>query len=629
MIQKEWMNRTKCVLASFLICFPGVLGLQAQEVITPLHDNPRAAQLYNSLHRVKKSTGASLLELPIFDDFSNSSLVADTGSWSDAFAFVNNNFSVNPVSNGVATLDALDADGSIYSHAVLSPSTFEADHLTSHPINLEYPASDSIYLSFLYQPGGLCDLPEEEDSLMVDFFATDSSRWINVWRIPGTGLHPFKHVMIPVTAERFLTNGFRFRFRNRASLSPNNDLPDKRSNVDYWHVDYLRLGRNRSAADTILRDVAFNTPLSPVFKELTAVPWSHFEQAYNTTLATFVSAGYRNNDSITRNVTRSLTILEPIYGESQAIGTPTAQDLPAFEETVVDFAFPYDLNFERGDSALIRFKAALRTDEFDPKINDTVIHDQLFRDYYAYDDGTPEAGYGLRGDGTAYGMVAIRHYSYEPDMLGGIYIYFNQVYDSLNLKEYTFNLMVWNDSEGIPGSVIWEDETIYKPLYSSTYTGFVKYEFSEPVPVNGPFYVGWRQYKEYILNVGLDLNNNPDSPVMFYNLGFWLGSEAPGMLLFRPYLYDSSTGIDRATETKMIPLNLYPNPATDRIWFQLPSSNHYDDILVDIYDASGRQLHHSVLRSNSLDVSGFSPGLYYIRAIIAGELYYSKVLINP
>ena len=55
-------------------------------------------------------------------------------------------------------------------------------------------------------------------------------------------LQPFRQVMIPITDERFLTSGFRFRFRNRASLSRNNDYPDMRSNVDYWHVDYVRLG---------------------------------------------------------------------------------------------------------------------------------------------------------------------------------------------------------------------------------------------------------------------------------------------------------------------------------------------------------------------------------------------------
>ncbi len=621
------MNRTKCVLASILISLPGIIRLQAQELITPLYHNPRAAQQHQKFQSAKKAYSESLLELPIFDDFSNSAFTADTGSWSDAYAFINNNFSVNPVSNGVATLDALDADGSIYANAVLSPNTFEADLLTSHPINLEYPASDSIYLSFLYQPGGLCDLPEPEDSLMVDFFASDSSRWINVWRVPGTGLHPFRQVMIPIREERYLNNEFRFRFRNRASLPRNNETPDKRSNVDYWHVDYVRLHRNRSVSDTILRDVAFNTVLSSVFKELTAVPWAHFEQAYNTSLAPFVSAGYRNNDSITRNVTRSLSILEPYYGEAEPIGTPTALDVPAFEESEVNFPFPYDLDFNRGDSALLRFKAALRTDEFDPKVNDTVIHDQLFRDYYAYDDGTAEAGYGLRGDGTAYGTVAIRFNSYVPDNLGGIYIFFNQVYDSITFKEYTFNLMVWGDANGIPGTILWDDETLYRPEYTSTYTGFVKYEFSEPVSVNGPFYVGWRQHQEFLLNVGLDLNNPPETPVMFYNLGAWVSSEAPGVLLFRPYLDETSTGVD-PPDAVLTPLNLYPNPASDRIWIQVPSGGENEPLVLDIFDNSGRQLQHTELQSNSLDVSGLAPGLYFIRAVISGKPYYSKVLIN-
>ena len=611
-----------------MISFPGVFTIQAQEVITPLYKTG-AAQQHHKLFSSKKSTTTSLLELPVFDDFSNSSLVADSGIWSDYSAFVNNNFAVNPITNGVATLDALDAKGSIYSNAVLYPSTFVADALTSRPINLDYPPSDSIYFSFLYQPGGLCDLPEEGDSLMVDFWASDSSRWINIWRVPGTGMHAFKHVMIPLTSQRFLTSDFKFRFRNRASLSRNNDAPDKRSNVDYWHVDYVRLNKDRSASDTIPRDVAFNTPFTSIFKEYTAVPWSHFEEAYNTTLASFISAGYKNNDSITRNVTRSLSIMEPLYGESQPDETPTAQDLPAFEETEVDFILAYDLDFNRGDSALLRFKAALRTDEFDPKVNDTLIHDQLFRDYYAYDDGTAEAGYGLRGDGTASGMVAVRHHSYVPDMLGGLYIFFNQVYDSINLKNYTFKLMVWNDAGGIPGSILWEDPTIRRPIYTPTYSGFVKYEFTEPVPVDGAFYVGWKQYKEYLLNVGLDLNNRPDSPLMYYNIGSWSESEAPGTILLRPYMYDSSTGMENSAGSEIKALEFYPNPAKDRIWFRLPSNYPGHDILIDIYDTSGRKLHHSVLRSNSMDVSGFSPGLYYLRTTIAGEPYFSKILINP
>ena len=574
--------------------------------------------------RIRKSAEASLLELPLFDDFSNSNLVADTGSWSDAFAFVNNTFCINPVSNGVATLDALDADGSIYAHASLSPVTFVADHLTSKTINLEYPASDSIYLSFLFQPGGLCDLPEEEDSLMVDFYATDSSQWINVWQIPGRSLHDFTHAMIPISDERFLTSGFRFRFRNRASLSRNNDFPDKRSNVDYWHLDYVRLDRNRTASDTILRDVAFNTPLGPVLKNLSSIPWSHFEVAQNTALSPFITARYRNNDSITRNVTRSLTFQEPLYGEDLDPDLATAMDLPEFQDTLVNFDYPYPFNFQRGDSALIRYKAALRTDAFDPKVNDTVIHDQWFKDYYSYDDGTAEAGYGLR----AGGLVAMKYHSYETDRLGGVYIYFNQVYDSVNLKNYNFKLMVWGDSEGLPGEVLHENEQSSKPIYTSTYTGFIRYEFSDPVTVSGPFYVGWSQDTKYILNVGLDLNKRPSPHVMYYNLGNWESSIAPGVMMFRPFLYDEITGLPNQ-HLKPTALEIYPNPATDRIWFSLPEDTEGEEIQLRIYDASGRQVHESMLRSRSLDLSGFTPGMYFIRAQAGTRSYFSKLLINP
>jgi len=148
------------------------------------------------------------------------------------------------------------------------------------------------------------------------------------------------------------------------------------------------------------------------------------------------------------------------------------------------------------------------------------------------------------------------------------------------------------------------------------------------VPVSGTFYIGWRQYKEYILNVGLDLNSVPGTPVMLYNVGEWMDSDAPGMLLFRPYFYNSNTGTQLRSIPEISPLTCYPNPATERIWFEFPSEYAGEDIFIYMYDTSGRELLHSVLRSNSLDVSGFSPGLYYIRARIGGKPYFSKILIN-
>jgi len=621
------MSSSLRFIAGLILCLAWFSAGRAQEVITSLYKNPLAEGLPASPASVKKSSSVTTLELPLFDDFSNTSVLPDTGIWSDAYAFVNNNFCLDPITNGVATLDALDDQGSIYEHAAFSPNTFDADYLTSRDIRLDYPASDSIYLSFLYQPGGLCDLPEEQDSLAVDFFAPDSARWINVWSVPGNKLRTFRHAMIPVTDSRFLAEGFRFRFRNKASLPKTNDYPDMRGNVDYWHVDYIRLHSNRSASDTLIRDVAFNTPLTTMLKDLTSLPWLHFEAAYNTVLYPYVSGRYRNNDTITRNVSRSLTIYEPVYGESHAPGVPTAQDLPGLEDTVVNFGFIYPFDFDRGDSVLLRFEAALRTDEFDPKENDTVIHNQLFKDYYAYDDGTAEAGYGLRGSGTASGVVAMKYTSYTPDLLGGVYISFNQVYDSLNL-DYYFRLVVWDDAEGQPGNILWEDENDYKVVYPASYPGFVNYEFSIPVAVDGPFYVGWRQYNQYLLNVGLDLNNKPASQVMYYNIsGSWQSSEAQGVMMFRPYIYDETAGLEE-TKPAYTSMQIYPNPAKDRIYFQLPPSSDGKDLRIEILDGSGRVIRNTLSSSNSMDISDLGQGLYYIRAHSGSVIYHSKLVVN-
>ena len=85
-----------------------------------------------------------------------------------------------PPSIGVVTLDALDENGLIYTHAETQP--FGADTLTSNPIKLDcYNISDSLYFSFYYQPGGasrsyppvewerIGDHPETDDSLVLEF----------------------------------------------------------------------------------------------------------------------------------------------------------------------------------------------------------------------------------------------------------------------------------------------------------------------------------------------------------------------------------------------------------------------------------------------------------------------------
>lgn len=72
---------------------------------------------------------------------------------------------------------------------------------------------------------------------------------------PVSPVPDFKQVFILVPYSfvlKYLYNGFQFRFKNYASLTGNND---------HWHIDYVRLDKNRSVTDTSISDIAFSMPL--------------------------------------------------------------------------------------------------------------------------------------------------------------------------------------------------------------------------------------------------------------------------------------------------------------------------------------------------------------------------------
>ena len=90
-----------------------------------------------------------------------------------------------PPSVGMVTLDALDGNGNLYAQASTNP--FTADTLASQIIRLDsvtgtyqrkLKASDSLYLSFFYVPGGwygnqwelVGEAPSTNDSLFLEFY---------------------------------------------------------------------------------------------------------------------------------------------------------------------------------------------------------------------------------------------------------------------------------------------------------------------------------------------------------------------------------------------------------------------------------------------------------------------------
>ena len=587
----------------------------AQEVITGLQTNYNIYKQSDKQEQSKGVAASDTLELPFFDDFSNHSFLPDTKKWSDKFVFINNSYSDQQITTGIATFDAIDNTGRLYETA--SSTGFEADHLTSKPLNLNLSASANIWLSFFYQPGGLGDSPEANDSLALQFFAPAEAKWYSVWRAGGTIQQRFKPVIIRINQTRFLQRGFRFRFINHASLSANMSDPSMIGNCDQWNIDYVLIDKNRDGADTSLADVAFRTPLRSILKTHEAMPLKQFNQVYLQEMGSVIPIHYRNNDIITRNVTRNFVIRDVhrnIISHSFSAGATNISPL-----TNIDYNanLIYTFNTTNTDSALFRITCSLITDDFDPKQNDTIKYDQIFSNYFAFDDGSSEGGYGVNGLGSRNAMVAYRFKSYLKDTIRAVSICFNDSYLNSNIR--TFDLMIWDENNGLPGNLLYSQEELMV-IKSGEINGFHTYNLPDGVMVDDIFYVGWKQRSETFLNAGFDINT-PHKGKQFYWLnGEWRQSQVQGSVMIRPVLGDAlkTTSIDDTYYNKKKSFRLWPNPSSDFVTIDCDEILLSQSAYISFIDISGREL-MVVPLTRRIDISSLSKGIYVLIINLNGK----------
>ncbi|MCU0460976.1 MAG: T9SS type A sorting domain-containing protein [Bacteroidales bacterium] len=581
-----------------------VIGLQTNNIIRDNYDKNKEA----------KGLTADTLNLPFFDDFSRVSISPDAGKWSDDFAFINDTYSADQITTGVATLDVLNNTGRLYEAA--SNIVFEADHLTSQPINLNLSASDSIRLSFYFQPGGLGDMPEENDSLVLQLYAPAEEKWYAAWRTTAVEYSHFKPVVIRIDNARFLKKGFRFRFINYASLSANLTEPSMIGNCDHWNIDYIVLDKYRNDADTIFQDVAFRSTHRSLLNTHESMPLSQFNKVAKVEMGLSIPMHYRNNDIIVRNVTRNFEVWD-VYENSLAKSIPAGAK-NADPKTNVDDQAELIYTFSTGntDSALFRITSWLITDNFDPKENDTVVYYQRFSNYFAFDDGSSEGGYGVNGLGSKNAMVAYRFKSFIQDTLRAIKICFNDSY--LNANQRIFDLMVWDDLEGVPGNVLYSQEK-EMVQQGEAINGFYTYRLKDAVMVDDIFYVGWKQRTETFLNAGLDINTPHGGKQFYWINGNWIRSAASGSIMIRPVTgHPLVTSINDIKYKERIILHFYPNPAGDFINLDNEEMLMEGNLCISIIDLQGRKVLETRL-TERIDISSLHDGMYTIVATRNGN----------
>jgi hypothetical protein len=605
-----------------LILF-GSLPAWSQEILSGIEVNQAVRKNYLQ-SPLLKSFGTGMLELPFFDDFSGSWVYPDANKWSDRYAYINSDLPVDPISLGVATLDAIDHTGALYEHASTWP--FTADRLTSRPLNLGYPPGDSLYLSFYYQPQGKGDRPQNHDSLRLEFYSPATETWQLVWSVPGDSLHEFRLVMLPVREPEFLQAGFRFRFSNLASIADNRYNPGAMGNADHWHIDYVYLDSNRSFADTVFRDVAFVKPLKSLLNNYQSMPWDQFLAGRLAEMGSYLPVTYRNNDNVTRNVTSQFSI----YNVSENINAHSfsggiASIAPnEIKEYSPDLA--YSFNAGNSDSVLFRVTAWLVTDHFDFKGNDTVTFYQNFNRYFALDDGTAENGYGLFGGGTENARIACRFRAYKADSLRAIQIYFNQSLNHASRKY--FRLAVWNDNNGKPGNLIYTQEGS-RPVYEEGLNRFHTYHLDSPVHVSQVFYVGLIQTTPDFLNIGFDVNRNNRERI-FYNIhGEWMNTSFEGSLMIRPVVGQSLSPPPAGDTGKKGNLKVYPNPAINVLYLDLEQVAEPGSVTYRLFNRLGQLVYMGTGHSRSIDTSSLPPGIYFLKTEGSGINFETrKILIS-
>jgi hypothetical protein len=593
----------------------------SQEVVIGLQSNPAIKDSYNRKAGTK-GFAADPLELPFFDDFSGHDIFPSVSRWSDDFVFINNTYTDNQITTGVATFDALSNTGRLYETA--SPIVFEADHLTSQPINLNLTAADSIRISFYYQPGGLGDIPEENDSLVLQFFAPAEAKWYPVWKATGGKFSDFKSVIIRIDNSRFLQNGFRFRYINYASLSANLTEPSMVSNCDEWNIDYIVLDKNRKDADTVFRDVAFRYPHRSLLNSHESMPWKQFLKISFQEMAASIPMHYRNNDTIPRTVARNFEIWD-MYKNSLATSlsptTVTNNPLTNVDDNA-DLIYTFSTNND--DSALFRITSWLSTDSWDPKENDTLVYYQNFSNYFAFDDGSSEGGFGINGMGSRNAMVAYRFKSFMEDTLRAIKICFNDSY--MNANQRVFDLMVWDDNVGVPGNVIYSQEKVMVQQ-GEAINGFYTYLLKEGVMVDDIFYVGWKQRSETFLNAGFDINTPHGGKQFYWISGNWIQSAVQGSLMIRPVTgHPLATSINDITYKSMQALHFHPNPAHEFIIIDNEEMTLSGKTCISFVDLQGREV-LKVPLSERIDISPLHEGMYIIVASRNGRPYgYNRLI---
>jgi hypothetical protein len=632
--QYFYINFVHYFMKFTLTCFFILLCLNVSSqgvVITPLEKSSHTFPAFSKFQS-KRNVGDTI-KLPFFDDFTSTLVYPDQRFWLDSNVYVNHHFPISPPSYGVATFDNLNKTGKPY--RIMSGLTHgPSDTLTSRYINLKnyqsgvntlnYLVSDSIFLSFFVQARGLGDPLDASDSLVLKFLDTGLN-WRTVWKLTGNINTDFNQYIVGVKNARYLFNGFQFCFINYTKNT---------GNMNQWHLDYVRMKAGRTSNDLVIKDVAINqTPIGPL-KWYESMPYNHYKANSNFNKLENHRLRLRNNFTSAVNVQYKCEIRNKYNQIIQNYPlSSSARNISALSDSVELFT-PFNFDTLSSENPIVRLKYTIAPlandvtpDEYNAvKSNNEYVKTVKFSNYFAYDDGSAEGGYGLDYGSlpNGPGYAAIKFQTFAPDTLRGLSVFFNRSVVDVDFKSFSF--MVWKTISEPPANNMNNDVVLKKvdvnsTVYTDSINGFVTFEFDTAVVLpQGIFYIGWQQNTNFILNVGYDNNykyahQGGRNPNLYFNLnGYWerVNSNISGAVMMRPIVGKPLPKVvnisQPVTQNATV---IYPNPSGSSQVIKTKSDTQLTAF--QMFDIYGKIILQKNNDFEAISINNISSGVYTIR----------------
>ncbi|HNI33278.1 MAG TPA: hypothetical protein PK628_10140, partial [Chitinophagales bacterium] len=541
------------IITTYLFLLITIQLMAQKESLTPLTYHTKMNKSTNqSFLQQKAALRISAISLPFFEDFYQHDIYPNPALWQDNLVFINTTFPKETVSVGVATFDGTNASGVPYNTSG-NTTHGPADMLTSNPIDLSgLSGADNVFLSFYFIQGDFGESPAAPNDLLTVQYKDTSGNWNIIWQVTALDSASLQQVFLKVDSI-YLNANFQFRFQSFGNLNGANDT---------WHIDYVKLDKNRdTASEKNIKEMAYAFLPPSLLKQYYVMPYNQFD---TTDLADTVSLFVKNNfintttdivDFYEATDVSSSSTIATFSGPSRDFGPITLNkiDYPKFniptnligDTVVINVDYHFNVSAEAGEPAKVL-------------ANNAVSHQQVFSNYFAYDDGSAERGY-LVGDlktntGMDFYKMAVKYGLRNPDTLQAIKLQFFPVKPNNHLavfsvcvwKNFTRNT-VYNDNDLIYQETNLKIEDLVNEYGVDTINGFyyapikpqfVKNGASYPLIMDDTFVVGLIVDNKLSLVVGFDRNNIRSSYNYYVegNTNKWRESGLPGTMMINPVM---------------------------------------------------------------------------------------------